>query len=918
MRRAARFGFGRGDLSRAVDEEIAFHLQMKVDKLVASGMSVDAARREALRLFGDLEGVRSMCVTLDQQREHAMRRKNYMDELRQDIGYALRMLRRNLGVTSVIILTLAIGIGANTAIFALVNAVLLRELPVPAPDELVTIGDPASVGSIGWGDMPRTAVHSWKTYMELREQRELVSGLAASGRPPRLDVQLGGATAAPEQPRGRMVSGNYFRVLGVPAFRGRVFDGSEDRSVGGAPVVTISYGYWMSRLAGDEQAIGRDLHINGSRFTIIGVTPPWYEGEVVGAPTDMWIPITMQPVIDRNRESLLDTPQAYWLHLLGRRAPGVSLEQAQLRLAAVIRDILKQQQTIAATAAAVDEMPIPVSSGAKGLSRVRANYKAPLLALLAGVGLLLLIICANVASLLLARAVARTREMSVRLALGSSRSRLVRQLLTEGTVLALCGAAAGLLLARWGSQLLLALAADGGTPISIDAALDLPVVAFTIALAVVAVLVFGLAPALRASHSDLQSVMRANAKSVAGNSLTAAGKGTRIPIGKLLISAQIALSLVLLVGAGLLVRSLRGVESAPTGLDRDHLLIVDVDAWGRGHTGERLYQFAREMADILQRVPGVIAVSYSENGIFSGTESMSNVGVPNFSAKEQSDSIAHADIVGPGYVRATGARLLQGRDLTATDVAGTLPVVLVNESFARFYFGRAEQAAGTTIRIGDSTTAQIVGVIADIKDHALTGEVERRYYTAFLQPLMGEAGQTRFIVRTTGDPASLTAAVRRAILASDAQLPIIGIDPLKELMRSSIRSERLLARLATGFGVLALLLAAIGLYGVMTYAITRRTSEIGLRVALGARRGAVVGMVLGDALRLVVVGVVVGIPLALGAMQLIRTQLHNVEAADPTALILAVVVLGASGMAAALLPSLRASRVAPLVALRED
>jgi len=269
-------------------------------------------------------------------------------------------------------------------------------------------------------------------------------------------------------------------------------------------------------------------------------------------------------------------------------------------------------------------------------------------------------------------------------------------------------------------------------------------------------------------------------------------------------------------------------------------------------------------------------------------------------------------------VRATGARLLQGRDLLESDVAGALPVVLVNESFARFYFGHAEQAVGTTIRVGDSTTAQIVGVIADIKDHDLTGEVERRYYTAFQQHITGEPGETRFIVRTTGDPASVSAAVRRTLLASDAQLPISGIAPLTELMRSSIRSERLLARLATGFGVLALLLAAIGLYGVMTYAITRRTSEIGLRVALGARRGAVVGMVLGDALRLVVVGIVVGIPLALGAMQLIRTQLHNVEAADPTALIVAVVVLGASGVAAALLPSLRASRVAPLVALRED
>jgi len=913
MRRALRLAFGRGHVGRAVDDEIAFHIQMKVDKLVAAGLSPEAARKEALRQFGDLDGVRRMCVTLDNQREQAIRRKNYLDELRQDIGYAFRMLRRNLGVTSVIVLTLALGIGANTAIFALVNAVLLRKLPVPNPDELLVLGDPSRTGTMSWGDNGRTDLFSWKTYLELRAQTPVVSGLAATGRTERLDVRTEEGGEA-ERPRGRMVSGNYFKVLQVPAFRGRVFDGSEDNTVGGSPIVTISHGYWMRRFAGDERAIGRDIHINGARFTISGVTPPWYTGEIVGTDTDIWIPITMQQVLTPNRPNALETTQAYWLLLIGRRHAAVTFEQAQARFTPVIRSLLKEQATNPTLAARMDTSTVPISSGARGLSRVRASFKAPLIALLGGVGVLLLIICANVASLLLARAVARAKEMCVRQALGADRTRLVRQLLTEGVVLALCGAATGLLVARWGTQLLLALAADGGTRVPLDTALDLPVVAFTIALSMVAVLVFGLAPALRASRVDLQSVMRANAKAVTGGSLT----GPRIPIGKMLISAQVALSLVLLVGAALLVRSLRGVESAPTGLDRDHLLIVDLDASAGGHTGERLYPYARELSDRVQGVAGVVAVSYSENGIFSGTESASNVGVPNFTAREANDSITRYDAVGPGYVRATGARLLGGRDILESDIAGGMPVILVNETFARFYFGSADRAAGTTIRVGDSTNALVAGVIGDTKDHELTTEVERRYYYAYQQHPFEEPGRLRLIVRASGDPALLVNPVREALRAHDAQLALEGIAPLSVLMRASVRQERLLARLASGFGIVALLLAAIGLYGVLTYAIGRRTGEIGLRVALGARRGTVIGMVLGDALRLVIVGVVLGIPLALGVMQLIRTQLHDIKPTDPIALIVAVVVLGVSALAAALIPSLRASRVAPIVALRED
>jgi predicted permease len=470
-------------------------------------------------------------------------------------------------------------------------------------------------------------------------------------------------------------------------------------------------------------------------------------------------------------------------------------------------------------------------------------------------------------------------------------------------------------LAQWGSRLLLVLAADGASEIPVDTSLDPPVLLFTVFLSVFSVALFGLVPALRASGIDLSATMRATAKSVTGSAL--GSRTQRIPVGKALITAQVALSLVLLMGAALLVRSLRSVENATTGLDRDHLLIVGVDVNARGLTGDRLHTAIRELVNRFQRVAGVTAVSFSSNGIFSGTDSETNVGIPGFVARQASDSLASFDDLGPGYVQATGARLLRGRDFLPTDAIGAPLVVVLNESFARFYFGDADPV-GRIIRVGDSTQVQVVGVVGDIRDHALTGEQERRYYLPYLQETFGDPSHLRFVVRTSGDPSSAVTPIRRSILEYDAQLPIDGVDVLKTLMRASVREERLLARLATGFGVMALLLAAIGLYGVMTYAITRRTAEIGLRVALGATRRTVVGMILSDALRVVVAGTVIGVPLALLSVRLLEDQLHGIGATDPVAIGVALAVLASSGFLAALLPALRASRVPPLEALREE
>jgi predicted permease len=918
MRPVIRTRFGRRSLPGEVNDELAFHIDMRARQLIDSGLPPDEAMAEARRRFGDLGEVRDNCVTYDEERLRSMNRMNFAHDLRQDLGYAARMLRRAPVVSLVVILTLALGIGANTAIFSLVNAVLLKKLDVKAPDELVVLGDPVRVGSMGFDTNPRTDLYSYETYLALLKDPKLgtlVSGLAATGRVDRMDFRADGKTRESQQPRSRMVSGNYFEVLGIPAVLGRAFKRGEEDVIGGSPVIVISHGFWQRRFAGDSSVIGREVLINDARFTIIGITPSSFRGEIVGQSFDLWIPASMQAVIYPNRQ-ILDQTGAYWLLLMARRAPGVSLEQEKSGFTDAVRRILVQQQNVPALVQRAETTTVRVSSGARGLSRVRNTYRAPLLILTGGVGLLLLIICANVANILLARAVARTREMSVRLAIGAGRGRLVRQLLTESLVLGLLGAAAGLLVSNWMSRVLLVMAADGGNVLPLDTGIGLPALVFTTLLSLTAVVAFGLMPAIRASRVEVADAMRASGKALTGSG---GGMSHRNPLGRLLIASQVALSVVLIAGATLLVRSVQHLQGVDTGLDRDKLIIVDVDANSRGYDGARLTALAMDLRTRLEAVPGVAGVSFNENGIFTGTESMANFGIAGFENRQQSDSVSYYDQIGPGFVKAAGARLIYGRDFSETDVVGTSRAVVLNQSFAQYYFGK-ENPVGRSMRLGDgdSVSAEVVGVIADVKDQTLVGPSRRRFYVSYLQHPLGDAGSLRLIVRASGDPVSLMPAVRKAITETDALLPIEDLDPLSRLMRQSIGEERLLAKLAMIFGSSALLLAAIGLYGVMSYAVSRRAGEIGLRVALGARRVEVVRMVLRDALLLVGIGVMVGIPLTLAASRIIRNQLHGVEPNDPIAFGVALGVLGLGAVLAAAVPALRASRVAPVVALRAE
>ncbi|HEY4304857.1 MAG TPA: ABC transporter permease [Gemmatimonadaceae bacterium] len=916
MRRVFRLPFDNDHISREVDEELAFHFEMRIQRLIAVGLTREAATAEALRQFGDVAPVRQSMVTLDEQRERARHRINMMSELQQDLFYALRTLRRNIGFTAIVVTALAIGIGANTAIFTLIDAVLVRTLPVAHPEQLVSIGNPARVSSLSQGS-PRTDIMAMPVYKDLRANNQIFTDVLASGRAPRLDARIGDkSTGEFEHPRGRFISGNYFSVLGIKPLLGRAFDASMDDVVGSSPVLVMSHGYWTRRFHNDRSVLGSTILLDGVKMTIIGIMPPEFTGEIVGASPDVWIPLTMQDAL-RPNQKMLDDIGTSWLLVLGRMKPGVTLAQATKIVPSLIeQSIVSRANPDVARSFKASDKKYYVQSGSKGFSRVRTTFEAPLFTLMIGVALLLCIICANVANLLLARAISRGREMAVRLALGADRRRLVRQLLTESIVLAVLSAAVGLIVAWWGSRALVALAGGGG---ALNLTMDLPVLAFTLGVSVFAVALFGLAPALRASRVDLASTMRANAHAVAGSAL--GGRGQRAPLGKILIAGQVALSVVLLMGATMLVRSLRNLQSVDVGLDRDHLVIVDVDINSRGYKMNELYSFVRTVADRVSALPGIAAVTYSENGIFSGTDSGTNIEIPGFIAKTADDSSVAYDQVGSGYAKSIGARLVAGRDLGKIDEDRLPRTALVNQSFASFYFP-GKTAIGQYLHVGDTIAVEIVGVIGDTRDHDLTTTPDRRVYYPYVHLRdtvnVGVPGSLRFEVRTSGDPTALVQTIRKTVAAVDPQLTIDGVDPLVSLMRGTIGEQRLVAQLATAFGVLALVLAAIGLYGVMTYAIARRTGEIGLRMALGAQRADVVTMVLFDALKLVAVGVIVGLPLAIASTRLLRTQLHDVAATDPLSIAVAIGVLATSAVVAVTIPAMRASKVSPIVALRAD
>jgi predicted permease len=890
------------------DDELASFLQARIDDLVAHGWSLEAARAEAVRRLGPptLDRTRRQLRSSAVRRERRLRIAEGLRELRQDASYALRQLGNAPAFAAVAVLTLALGIGANTTVFTVVDAVLLRALPVPDPEQLIVVGKPTAINGHTTG-APRGDLLSYPVYRDLRRADRLTRGLAATGTAGRLDVRVGDAHEL-EHPNGRLVSGNYFDVLRVRAEQGRVFEASEDGAAGSSPVAVISDAYWRRRFGGAD-VVGRRITVDGASIVIAGVAAPGFTGEILERPTDIWLPITMQPVLARHGAPI-ESRGTSWLLLLGRLAPGVTMEQVRAGLTTMIRASLVANAASPGEAARARQAPTSITSGAQGLSAVRPAFTRALLTLQIGVLVLLAIVCANIANLLIARTAGRGAELSVRLALGAGRSRLVRQLLTESATLAVIGSAIGVLVAWWASRLLVTAAPRGG--VIAPSTMDGRTLLFTLGVTALATISFGVVPALRASRADPAQQMRASARTILSS-----GRRGGLAVGRMLVPIQVALSLVLLTGATLLARSLRNLERLDPGLDRDHLIVASVDVVARGITGERFMALARDLTTRIGGIPGVRAVTYSQNGLFTGSDGSALVAIPGFNGRTSRDSILFYDLVGPGYIAGIGGRMLRGRELDERDAAHTPSVAVVNETMERFYFG-GQSAVGKVIYFDAGTPTTIVGVTADVHDQTLVGPPQRRAYVPYAQQIT-DADQPSLVleIRTALEPAAVLESVRAAIAAARPDLPIDRIEALSAMMSDSIGQERLVTMMATVFGTLALLLAAVGLYGLMSYAVSRRTGEIGLRAALGADRAAVLRLVLADAFRFVLLGAAAGVPIALGAATALRSQLHDVPVTDPIGVVLPLAALCGAAALAALGPAVRATRVSPAVALTE-
>lgn len=840
-----------------------------------------------------------------------------MEKLIQDIRFALRTMAKSPVFTVIAVLTIALGIGANTAIFTIVNAVIMRNLPVERPEELAAIGKPSSVGSLSMGS-PRLDLFSYPLYQELTRDNEAFSSVAAAGRLRNAQVAFADTdtnSESLEPARVRIVTGNYFSTLGVKSAAGRLFTAEEDNAPGSDPVAVISYGYWTRRFNRDPRIIGSTVKVNRSPLTVIGVTSPGFFGDIVGEQQDLYVPMMMQASVMPGREWLKNS-RVSWLLLIGRMKPGITLDQARS-----ITNVYAQRAVSSGWGSQfdVDEQEnlrttqVQVTDGGKGLSSLRAQLSKPLVLLTIVVGLVLLIACVNVANLLLARAAARQTEMAVRLAIGASASRVMRQLLTESIVLSLCGGAVGLLLASFLSKALVRAATSSTGALPVDLSLDWNVLLATFAISLVTGALFGLVPALRVRSVDLTPSLKANAGA------PSFGGASRVTIGRVLVAGQLALSVLVLFTAMLLVRSVRNLQEVETGFHSEHLLTVSLDLRPAGYADERLRNASSEMLNRIRALPGVTAATQSGNGFYSGSQSDTTILIDG-TRPADSDRVASYDIAGPNFLAVSGVPLSSGRDIAESDTASAPRVAVVNETFARTYFG-GSNPIGHTISIDDPEEQkrpfEIVGVARDIRDRDLREPAGRMFYVPFIQ--YGDTdSRFRFIIRTTADTGSMSTAVRKLINDFDSNIAVTEIQTVDALIGKQLSDDVVITKMTGMFAVLALVLACIGLYGVISYSVAGRARELGVRIALGANRWSVLWLVLRDAIGLIAIGIAVGLPLAFIASRSLRSMIFGVGPLDPIAVITSSLVLGAVGVFAAFIPARRATRVDPMIALRAE
>src|SRR5580700_8869423 len=839
-----------------------------------------------------------------------------MQILSQDIRYGLRMLAKNPGFTAVAVVTLALGIGANTAIFSLVNAVMLQSIPVRNPQQLVVPrwsahSRPQNAGSSSYGDCQWTkwtdkvsgsCSFSYPMFKAIREHAEAFSNVGAFAGPAQLDL-TGNGTASIT--RAEIVSGDYFQTLGVQAATGRTIEPNDERP-GAEAVAVLSYAYWQGAFGGAPSAIGKSIKLNGVPFTIVGVADAGFTRLTPGHTQDMWLPLSQVVPLRLHGGGGPDKDTTWWLTSVGRLKPGISQEHARANVSLLFRNEIIQEKQLKAE----DSPEVTLTPAQKALSGIRNELEQPLFILMVAVGIVLLISCANVAGLLLSRAAAREKEIAVRLALGAGRGRVIRQLLTESVQLSFAGAALGVLLAYWGASALAAFAsANRYSNFQINAEPDVRVLALTVAAAALTGILFGLAPAFRAARVNVAPTLKENAGSMSGTSF---GGKRRFGLGSGLVVAQVALSVIVLAGAGLVVRSLANLKAIDPGFDTQNVLQFGVNLTLTGYyRSDQVEPLYRELQSRLSSLPGVTSVSYSSDTLLDGGLWTEDVKIEGRIDKSTVETQMLA--VGPEFFSTMRIPMMTGRTLTREDSESKRDVAVVNRAFIkRFLENRAQLGLHFGGADPKDPQYEMVGVAGDTKYAGLRDELAP---TAYI-PLKGD--EAHFALRTATNPQALLPAVRKVVSDLDNNLPLFDVRTQTERIERLLFNERLLARLASLFGLLALLLACIGLYGLLSYEVARRTREIGIRAALGAQNRDVLRLVGRQGLVLVSLGMVLGMAAAMGVTRSLGSLLYEVQPSDPITLFGVCALLTIVGLAACYVPARRATRVDPMVALRYE
>jgi predicted permease len=895
--------FQRKRVNQELDEELAAYLEMAAAEKVKQGMSQKEALRAVRLERGSLEASKEVV------RSGAW--ESFIETCWQDLRYAIRTLGKSPGFTAAVVLTLALGIGANTAIFTLTDAVMLRPLPVVSPGHLYRLGDNNNCcvmeGTQNGGSF---VLYSYALYKQLRDHTPEFSELAAF-EPWTSDLNVLRAGSAAQPYKGEYVSGNYFPMFGVEPFAGRLL-GPADDSPGAPPAAVMSYHTWQRRFGSDPSVIGSTVNINGVGCVIAGVTPRGFYGDTLRSdPPDFWLPLAGDPEKWR-----LPNAATEFLYAIGRLKPGFTPDSVQARLTVELQQWLSSHREVIPDR---DQKEIPqqhirLTPAAGGVQQMQTDYATGLQLLLTLSGLLLLIACANVANLLLARGSAHRPQIGVRLALGAARSRLIRQMLTESLLLAIAGGLAGLYVAYGGAQAILLLAFRGAQNVPIDARPSLPVLGFALLVSLGTGIVFGIVPACIASRCDPAGALRGAGRSASDRFST---------VQKPLLIAQVAFSIVLLIGAGLVTQSLRNLEDQNFGFVTESRLIVNIEPGLSGYTEDKLPGLYQRLQEALAQIPGVLSDSLSCYSPLGGNNWNEWVFIEG-KTQDYRGTAPSWDRVGPHYFETIGTRLLEGRVIDERDTRGVPPVAVINETFARRFFPN-ENPVGQHFGMGNASHSgdyEVVGVVEDAKYQDTRGPAYATFFLPLLQPaLPGEAlrGWVRSIeLHVAGKPENLEPAVRKAIANVAPHLIVLNMMSFGEQVARNFNQERLIARLAELFGALALILACVGLYGVTAYGVARRTNEIGIRMALGADRRNVLGFVLRAAMFQLGLGLAVGIPAALAGGNLLRSQLYGVKSYDPVILGVAIVVLAGCAIVAAYLPARRATRVDPLVALHYE